>query len=546
MDEPTSPAPPPAAVPPVDPAADKAKDKERKKKEKARKEWFSFVGRIVAQVVGAVASVVLAIFFLQRSQSPPSTSTTSQLASAGDVARVTRRSGDDRITLAVLPLANYSGDPQQDYFAAGMTDAVIADLAQIEGLRVISRTSVMQYRTQPKSIPEIASELGVDLVVEGSVARSGDRVRVTAQLIDTATDEHLWARNYERTMRDVLALQGELVAEIAKEVKVAVTPIRRGWLIDRPPVDPVAYDLYLRGRVVWGLRGDEAMKAAVEYFQQAIDRQPTFALAYAGLADSYVLSATAAGGGAPDARVRALAAATRALELDPSLAEAHTSLAGIRFFHERNLAAAEREFLRALELNPGYPTAHQWYAILLSELGRDKEALTHAREAVARDPLSGTKHQSLGLVHYYGRRYDEAIASLRKALELSPQLPLPRALLAKALFQRRDYAEAVRVAESAPEPRSADLIAITGLAYQRLSNAARADEAFVQLQRRKPIPSVPLAYWYAVNGQRDAAFAALQRRGDPSVVPTAVSADPLFDNLRDDARFKALMQGGTL
>jgi tetratricopeptide (TPR) repeat protein len=344
----------------------------------------------------------------------------------------------------------------------------------------------------------------------------------------------------------VLSLQGELVAEIAKEVKVAVAPIRRGWLVDRPAVDPVAYDLYLRGRVAWGLRGDEAMKAAVQYFQQAIDRQPTFALAYAGLADSYVLSATATGGGAPDARQRALTAATRALELDPSLAEAHTSLAGIHFFQERNLAAAEREFLRALELNPGYPTAHQWYAILLSELGRDEEALTHAREAVLRDPLSGTKHQSLGLVHYYGRRYDEAITSLRKALELSPQLPLPRALLAKSLFQRGDYAEAVRVAESAPEPRSADLVAITGLAYQRLANPVRANEALVQLQRHKPPASVPLAYWYAVNGQRDAAIAALERRVNPSVLPAAVSVDPLFDNLRDDARFKALTQSGTL
>jgi TolB-like protein/Flp pilus assembly protein TadD len=529
----------------LDAVAEKAREKERKKKEKARKEWFSFIGRIVAQVVGAVASVVLAIFFVQRSQSAPAPATMATEAGVtSDVARTTRRSGDERITLAVLPLANYSGDPQQEYFAAGMTDALIADLAQIQGLRVISRTSVMQYRTQPKSIPEIATELGVDLVVEGSVARAGDRVRVTAQLIDTATDEHLWARNYERTMKDVLALQGELVAEIAKEVKVAVAPIRRGWLIDRPTVDPVAYDLYLRGRHAWGLRGAEAMAAATSYFQQAIDRQPNFALAYAGLADAYLLWATTPAG-APTARERALAAATRALELDPSLAEAHTSRAGVHFFHERNLAAAERGFLRALEFNPGYPIAHQWYAILLSELGRDSEALSHAREAVALDPLSGTMHQALGLVHYYGRRYDDAVSELRKALDLSSRLPLPRAVLAKALFQQGEYDEVVKLGESTPEPRTADLVAITGLAYQRLSQTARADEVLLQLRRRKPLPLVQLAYWYAMNGRPDEAFEALKQRTDPGAVPAALNVDPLFDTLRDDARFKALTQSGT-
>jgi len=522
----------------------------KKKKDKVRDAWISFVGRIVAQIVGAVASIVLAVMFVQRTQSnnaannPPQT-LASTAAPAARPARAAR--ADGRITLAVLPLDNFSGSSQDDYFADGMTEALIADLAQIGGLRVISRTSVMQYRTHQKSAPQIADELGADMIVEGSVLRAGDRVRVTAQLIDASSDDHLWARSYERTMRDVLSLQGQLAAEIAKEVKGALSPIQQGRLSQRKAIDPAVYDLYLRGRHAWNLRTDDGFAAAASYFQQAIDKDPEFALAYAGLADVYALPRSL---GRPainaESRAKALAAATRALALDDALAEAHTSRAALHLFHDRNRPAAEAEFRRALELNPDYPTARQWYAILLSEVARDGEALEHAREAVALDPLSGTMRQTLGLVHYYGRRYAEAATTLRRAIELAPQLPLARAMLAKSLFQQGLFAEVVKVGESVPEPRTADLLAITALAYLRSGDAARANAILKELRSRNPLPIVPLAQWYAVAGDRDAAIALLTRADTLGSVPPPVAVDPLFDSLRADPRFAALLNPGRL
>lgn len=409
---------------------------QKKKRDRGRDAWFSFVGRIVAQIIGAVASVALAIMFLQRSQDNEPTTASTTTPAASVPARAAR--ADGRVTIAVLPLANYSGTTQQDFFADGMTEALIADLAQIEGLRVISRTSVMQYRDTQKPLPQVASELGANMIVEGSVLRVGDRVRVTAQLIDAGSDAHLWARNYDRTVRDVLALQGEVAAAIAKEVKGQLTPFQQGRLSSRRPIDPAVYDLYLRGRQAWNLRTDAGFFAAVSYFERAIERDPTFALAYAGLSDVYVLPTTRPRlGTSTDPRGKALGAATKALKLDDTLAEAHTSRGALYFFHDRNRRAAEKEFQRALELNPGYPTARQWYAILLSEEARDAEALTHAREAVALDPLSGPMRQALGLIHYYGRRYADAVSELRRAIELAPQLPLARAIMAKSLFQQK-------------------------------------------------------------------------------------------------------------
>jgi adenylate cyclase len=530
MDETTSPTPPESA--PFEPESGL---KKKKKKDKVRAAWFTFFGRIVAQIVGAVASIVLAIFFLQKAQ-------LGNDATSTPATRATAVRSDGRITLAVLPLSNYSGDAAQDYFADGMTEALIADLAQLEGLRVISRTSVMQYRTQQKALPQVASELGADMIVEGSVVRDGDRVRVTAQLIEADSDHHLWARSYEKTMKDVLSLQGEVAAAIAKEVKVALTPFQQGRLAQRRSVDPAVYELYLRGRHAWNLRTQAGFEAAVANFEQAIARDPDFALAHAGLSDVFVLPNTRPAVGAPsDAAARALAAATRALELDPSLAEAHTSRAAIYFFHDRNFPAAEKSFLRAIELNPGYPTARQWYAILLSEQGRDSEALVHAREAVALDPLSGPMRQALGLVHYYGRRYRESAIELRRALELAPQLPLARAILTKALFFQGAFADAVDAGEAAPDPKTADLLTILGLAYLRNGDRVRAESILNDLRARKPQPLISLAQWYAVAGQPDAAIEWLSRGIPAGSVPTPVAVDPMFDSIRRHPRFAELM-----
>lgn len=515
----------------ADPADIQVTPPVKKKKDKVRSAWISFIGRIIAQIVGAVASVALAIMFLQRSQN---TETPKPDPSTVTHPRRPARA-DGRTSLAVLPLSNYSGDSQQDYFADGMTEALIADLAQIEGLRVISRTSAMRYRDQKKTIPEIAQELDVDMVVEGSVQRSGDRVRVTAQLIDAEGDHHLWAKSYDHRLRDVLTLQGQVASEIAREIKGTLSARQQGRLATRRAVDPAVYDLYLRGRHAWSLRTQAGFEAAVKAFEQAIANDPEFALAYAGLADAYVLPTNQMPGGAAASREKALAAATRALELDGNLAEAHTSRAALHFFHERDFEAAEQEFTRAIALNPGYPLARQWFAVLLAETGRDAQALIHAREAVTLDPMSGTTRQTLGRVHYYGRRYTEAIAELRRSLELSPQLVVARVTLSKALLQTQAYAEAAAVASAAPLPRSADFDVVLGLAYLKMGDVAKAAAIRKDLQSRRVPPALALAQWSAFLGERDTALAYLQGAG-PRAVPAPVRLDPMFDLVRSDPR----------
>ncbi len=531
MDPSASPVPPSPPTP--------TDGSEMKKRDKVRSAWISFIGRIVAQIVGAVASITLAILFLQRAQGPETTSAPDEPLNA--TARAGAARTDGLITLAVLPLSNYSGQPDQDYFADGMTEALIADLAQLEGLRVISRTSAMQYRNQTKSLPVVAKELGADMIVEGSVLRAGGRIRITAQLIDARSDHHVWARSYEHTIGDVLKLQGLVASEIAREVKGALTPTQQGRLAQRRAVDPAVYDLYLRGRHAWNLRTADGFATAVTDFEQAIQRDPMFALAYAGLSDVYVLPTTRPALGAPgDARAKALKAVTRALELDDSLAEAHTSRAALYFFHERNLAAAEASFRRAIELNPGYPTARQWYAILLAEQGRDAEALAQAREAITLDPLAGPMRQALGLVHYYGRRFPEAVTESRRAMELAPQLPLAGTIVAKALFLQKAYPAAVAAAAAVASPQAADALAIHGLAMLRAGDTANAAKVLTRLRELEPLPVVPLAQWYAVTGQANEAFAVLTR-GSVSGAQPLVAIDPLFDGIRADPRFARLV-----
>jgi tetratricopeptide (TPR) repeat protein len=364
-----------------------------------------------------------------------------------------------------------------------------------------------------------------------------------AQLIDTASDHHIWARSYEHRMRDVLALQGQ----VAKEVKGALTPHQQGRLkAARRAIDPTVYDLYLRGRHAWSLRTDAGFAAAVSYFEQAIQKDPRLRWHTQGCPTCTCCPVRGRDWGRRHAPAKALAAVTRAPELDDSLAEAHTSRAGLHFFHERDLTAAEREFKKAIDLNPGYPTARQWYAILLAELGRDAEALTHAREAAALDPLNGTMHQSLGLVHYYGRRYGESVSALGRALELSPQLPLPRAIMAKAYFQQGAYADAIKISEAAPEPRTADLETILGLSYLRSGNSARASAIRQQLRTLKPLPVVSLAQRNSVTGNANTAVELLAGGSRRGSLPAAVSVDPLFDGIRNDSRFQALVKRGRL
>jgi TolB-like protein/Tfp pilus assembly protein PilF len=522
----------PSGAPQIpDPAVKDAKDK-KKKKNKARAAWISFVGRIVAQIVGAVVTIGLGLYLVNRSN--PRSPEPATPSSAAAPQRSQRPDGP--VAIAVLPLQNFSGDPKQDYFADGMTEALIAQLAQVKGLRVISRTSSMQYKGQTKPVPQIAQELGVGLIVEGSVARSGDRIRITAQVIDASKDEHIWARSYDRTSSDVLALEADVATAIVGEIQGVAAAQRRAASVQA--VDPAVYDLYLRGRHAWNSRTAEGYAEAIRYFEQAIKQDPTFALAHAGLADAYQLGGSALD---PDALARARAAAQRALELDADLGEAHASLGGLLHRRENDIEGAEREFRRAIELNAGYATARQWFAILLSEEGRADEALREATEAVALDPLSGLMRQTLSRVHYYGRRYDLAVNEARRALQISPSLPLARETLGRSLVALKRYPEAARVYDPANN-LSSDNLATLSLAWRSSGEGSRADVTIGQLLERRPLPVGALVRWYAGSGDVTKALTTLENGVASGFSPQALKNDPAMDALRSHARFQEILR----
>ena len=324
-------------------------------------------------------------------------------------------------SLAVLPLANLSGDPQQEYFVDGMTEELTTDLAQIGGLRVTSRTSVMQFKDTKKPLPQIAKELNVDAVLEGSVMRSGDRVRITAQLIEAQRDRHLWARSYERDLKDILALQDEVARDIANEIRLKLTPQVRTRLAVTRPIDPEAHDAYLRGRFFWNRRTEEDLNKAKGYFEQAIAKDPGYAPAYSGLSDTYFYLGYTWGHMPPrEAMPLARAAALKGLELDENLGEAHASLGVVKFSYDWDFPGAEQELKRATALNPNYSNAHHAYSVLLGVLGRPDESIVEIRKAVEVDPLSvPVRNMLASRLSSYGR-CDEAIEEDHKTLELDP------------------------------------------------------------------------------------------------------------------------------
>ena len=339
----------------------------------------------------------------------------------------------------------------------------------------------------------------------------------------------------DRTTRDVLGLQAEVAAAIVGEVK-GVAAAQRSRLRADKAVNPAAYDLYLRGRHAWNERSPQGLADAARYFHEAIRQDPGFALAHAGLADVYQLSSGAAM--VADAPAKARASAQRALELDESLAEAHTSLAGVLHRVDRDLTAAESEFKRALDLNPGYATAHQWYALLLAEDERDADAVQHAKEAVALDPLSGAMRQTLG-VHYYGRRFDGAVSEERRALELAPHLPLARDILGRALIAAGRPKEAVGVVEGQSQSGNPEMLATLSVAYARSGERQRAAGNIAQLEARQPLPTGALVRWYVATGDHTRALELLDRlvsESSPSMPLSVV--DPALDPLRSFPRFQ--------
>jgi TolB-like protein/DNA-binding winged helix-turn-helix (wHTH) protein/Flp pilus assembly protein TadD len=451
-------------------------------------------------------------------------------------------------SIAVLPLENLSNDPEQQYFVEGMTDEIITDLAKLPGIRVISRTSAMQYKNTHKTMPEIARELKVDAVVEGTVLRVGNRVRIRTQLVYAPADRHIWAQAYERDLKDVLTLQANLAQDIAGEIQLKLTSQQRANLGTAHIVDPEAHELYLKGRYFWSKRDQEGFTKAIEYFQQAIAKDPTYAAAYAGLADSYALSGGFNLVPVGQAMPRAQAAAERALELDGNLGEAHASLGLIAPFNNWNWADAERHYERAIELNPNYATAHHWYAEgYLMPVGRADEAIAEIRKAQALDPLSAVIATDLGKELYFVRRYDEALVELRRALELDPNFVSAHNWISDTLLEKRLYNDAIAELEKTkPFKEERVYIRQTAYLYARTGRRAEARAALgksLQLSKGKQVSSGAVALTYAALGEKNESFQWLEKAyTERSSFMTSLKYWSVLDPMRDDPRFADLLR----
>ena len=347
-------------------------------------------------------------------------------------------------SLAVLPLENLSGDPSQEYFSDGMTDALITDLAQMGVLRVISRTSVMRYKALHKPLPEIARELGVDAVVEGAVARSGNRIRITSQLIYAPADQHLWARSYERDLGDVIALQGEVAQAIASEVRAALTPEQRKRLTVRMDTNPAAYEAYLKGRHYWSQRTPPAMRKSIDAYQDAVHLDPNFAPAYAGLADAYNFSCILSLMSPKDSLPKARAAALKALELDPDLAEAHAALGLVKSHYDFDFAGARQEFEKAIQLNPNYANAHLFYADgYFAPMGEHEKAISEMNKALELDPFSPALNNYMAMAYLFAGDFAKSRRQFEKTIDLFPTLPVAHYFLGGLLEEMRDFEGAI-------------------------------------------------------------------------------------------------------
>jgi TolB-like protein/DNA-binding winged helix-turn-helix (wHTH) protein/Flp pilus assembly protein TadD len=450
-------------------------------------------------------------------------------------------------SLAVLPLENLSADASQNYFADGMTDELITDLAQISALRVISRTSVMVYKGARKPLPQIARELNVDAVVEGTVLRSGDQVRITAQLIEASTDKHLWSQSYEGELRDSLALQNKVARAIADQIRINLTPQEQAALKDVKVVNPQAYESYLKGRYFWNKRTSDGLKVALAYFNQAIEEDPKYAEAYSGLADTYALLGDwqYAVMTPKEAFPKAKAAAIKALELDNALGEAHNSLAFVLDGFDWDFDSAGKEFRRAIELNPGYATAHHWYAWHLSLLGRYDEAIAEMRKALNLDPLSLIINADLAELLVLAHSYDESIQQSRKTIEMDPNFALAHNQLAQAYLQKHMYDEAVAELQKAVQLSGSSPTCIANLARAYVLSGKRSEalELLSELKKRSNpgySNASEIAIIYASLGDTAQAMNWLEKGYEERFNP-GVLLRPGFDPLRSDSRFKNLV-----
>jgi TolB-like protein/Tfp pilus assembly protein PilF len=447
-------------------------------------------------------------------------------------------------SLVVLPFENLSGDPAQEYFADGLTETLIAELAQVHGLRVICRTSAMHYKGARTPIPRIARELNVDAAVEGSVVCSGDRVRVTVRLVNAREDSTIWSRPFEYHVRDVLKWQAEVAGAITADVQAAVGPAARVT----PPrqIDTEAYHHYLRGRHSWNKRTEEGVMKALDFFRAAIARDPAYALAYTGVADAYAMLGDweIAAASAQEMFAKSREAVLEALALAPDLGEARNSLAHLHF-HALDWEQADREWRTAIELSPGFSTARHWYAHCLSARGRHDEAFEHIRMARDLDPLSVPIQNAIGDIAYFARRHDLALAECTRALEMDPRFERSHRLLGELALDAGRIDDAIASFTRAVDIAEGGAEGLAGLAraYARAGDAASFDRTMRTIETRRYVSPYTLATIAAARGDSDEALSLLRTAFDHGVAALPyIGIDPRLDPLRADSRFEGLLR----
>jgi TolB-like protein/DNA-binding winged helix-turn-helix (wHTH) protein/Tfp pilus assembly protein PilF len=450
-------------------------------------------------------------------------------------------------SIAVLPLENLSGDPAQEYFADGITDELTTDLAQIGSLRIVSRTSAMNYKGKREPLPQVAKELRVDAVVEGSVERHGDQVRVRTQLIDASTDTHIWAETFDRDTRDVLTLEGEIARKIALAVRANLTQEEESRVARVRHIDPDLFDLYLRGRSLGNERSRESLEKSLSFYQEISKRDPDFALAHAGAADSYILLGDYSYVTPEKAFPKAEVEAEKALQLDSSLAEAHTSLAMVKSIYDRDWLGADAEYRRALTLNPSYARGHHWYARYLTKMARHQDALAEINRAVDCDPLDPFVEANVGEVYYFGRQFDQAIQVERKALATNNDLGRTHADLGRAYLAKGQYGESIAELRRAISIYDTNIgRAILGNAYAVAGKRQDAQAMLDTIEKYSEHDYVApyfLAIIYAGLGQKDQAFGYLEAAyGTHDGWLGFLKVDPALDPLRSDPRFQDLLR----
>jgi TolB-like protein/Tfp pilus assembly protein PilF len=452
-------------------------------------------------------------------------------------------------SIAVLPFENLSEDKGNAYFAEGVQDEILTRLAKVADLKVISRTSTQRFKSVPNDLREIAKQLGVAHILEGSVQKASDQVRVNVQLINALNDAHLWADTYDRKLTDILAVESEIAKTIADTLQAKLSGSEQHAIAARPTENTEAHQLYLKGRFFWNKRTGNDLKKSIEYFQQAIAADPNYALAYAGVADAYVFLPGYTAGAPKDCYPKAAAAAKKALELDDTLAEAHTTLALAIWYYDFDFSQANKEFQRAIELNPNYATGHQQYGNnTLSALGRFDEAIAEGKRAVELDPLSLVINADLGMNYYYARRYDEAISQLRKTLEMDPGYYYAHVDLGQVLAAKRAFGEAISEYQKARALNDDPFVlGLLGHAYASSGNKTEALKILDQLKevsRQRYVSTFSFAIIdLALDDKQEALRWLEQSYQDRAGADIGwIRVDSLLDPLHGDPRFEALAE----